>query len=74
MSEIRQDKTPLTTSIMMFDKTTKMLLGTKLVYKSISYIMEELLAKYENDPLFDLKSKSHNLLEIASLWVAMYDQ
>jgi hypothetical protein len=56
MSEIRQDKTPLASSMMMFAVSTKNAKETVLINQSIFYLMVELLAKHYDDPPYcDLK-------------------
>ena len=74
MSEIRQDKTPLASSMLMFALTSKNAKETILVNKSIFYLMVELLLKYYDDPPYcDLKRGQYKLLYIASLLFAVYD-
>ena len=74
MSEIRQDKPPLASSMIRFVVTTKNPKETILVNKSIFYLMVELLLKYHDDPPYcDLKRGQYKLLYIASLLFAVYD-
>jgi hypothetical protein len=44
MTEVRQDKTPLASSMMMFDVTMENATGTIFIHKSISYKIVALLA------------------------------
>ena len=70
MSQVRQDRTPLASSAMMFAVTPKNATGTIIINKSISYILVESLAKNSENQVV-LTSKED--MCIASILVAVYD-